>query len=86
MDSSNVAAGTQFYHPDDSFSNLIGCPLNGDWYIEVQDGWNIDNGYIFGWELALSTEMLTDRDFTLDHATSDGPWISNVTDSTFVDL
>ena len=84
VDSSNVAAGTQFYHPDDSFSNLIGCPLNGDWYIEVQDGWNIDNGYLFGWELALSTEMLTDRDFTLDHATSDGPWISNVTDSTFV--
>ena len=54
IDSSNVAAGTHFYHPDESFDSLIGCPINGDWYIEVMDGWNLDNGYIFDWEMSLN--------------------------------
>ncbi|MBQ3734961.1 MAG: gliding motility-associated C-terminal domain-containing protein, partial [Bacteroidales bacterium] len=83
VDSSDVAAGTQFYHPDDPFSNLIGCPLNGPWYIEVQDGWSSDNGYIFGWELALSSEMLPDISFELAYATADGPWITALSDSLF---
>ena len=83
VDSSDVAAGTQFYHPDDPFSNLIGCPLNGPWYIEVQDGWSSDNGYIFGWELALSSEMLPDMPFELAYATADGPWITALSDSLF---
>ena len=84
VDSSNVHAGTKFYHPDDPFTNLIGCPLNGDWYIEVQDGWSADNGYIFGWELALTPEILAARTLTMDHVTSDGPWITNVSDSLFL--
>ena len=83
VDSSNVAAGTQFYHPDDSFSNLIGCPLNGSWYIEVQDGWSSDNGYIFGWELSLSNEMLPDVTFELDYSTADGPWVTPLSDTLF---
>jgi subtilisin-like proprotein convertase family protein len=82
-DSSNVAAGTHFYHPDDSFTNLIGCPLNGDWYIEVQDGWSLDNGYVFGWELALSTEALPDAVFEYEQATGEGPWLSNINGSLF---
>ena len=84
VDSSNVAAGTQFYHPDDSFNSLIGCPLNGSWFIEVQDGWGQDNGYIFGWELALSTEMLPEMEFVLDYSTVDGPWVSTLSDSLFL--
>ena len=83
FDSSNVAAGTHFYHPDQSFSSLIGCPLNGSWYIEVIDGWDVDNGYIFGWELALRNEVITDDDAVFTAATSDGPWITNISDSLF---
>ncbi len=83
VDSSNVAAGTHFYHPDDSFSNLIGCPLNGSWYIEVQDGWSSDNGYIFGWELSLSNEMLPDINFELDYSTAAGPWVTTLSDTLF---
>ena len=37
------------YKPFQSFDNLIGCPLNGDWTITVTDHLGIDNGYIFGW-------------------------------------
>ena len=83
IDSSNVASGTQFYHPDDSFNNLIGCPLNGSWYIEVQDGWSSDNGYIFGWELSLSNEMLPDVTFELDYSTAAGPWVTTLSDTLF---
>lgn len=59
VDSSNVAAGSNFYHPDQSFASLVGCPLNGEWYIEVIDGVRQDNGYIFDWELALNPALIS---------------------------
>ena len=87
FDSSNVAAGTQFYHPDQSFENLVGCPLNGSWYIEVMDGNNADNGYIFGWELALAETYQIVEYADMSHLTLDGPWVSTlVSDSSFLIL
>lgn len=85
VDSSNVAMGRQFYHPDDSFSNLIGCPMNGTWYIEVVDGWSDDNGYIFGWELALNPNRLMSIQYrpTVDSCTLSGAYISRLTDTSF---
>ncbi|MBO7492340.1 MAG: gliding motility-associated C-terminal domain-containing protein [Bacteroidales bacterium] len=83
VDSSNVVAGTHFYHPDQSFSNLIGCPLNGSWYIEVVDAWSGDNGYIFGWELALDPSLLPLSSNPVTQAAVDGPWVNTVTDTTF---
>ncbi len=79
VDSSNVAAGPRFYHPDQSFASLIGCPLNGSWYIEVVDGWSIDNGYIFGWELALDPSLLPATSNEITAATVDGPWAQSTT-------
>lgn len=58
VDSSDIANNSNFYHPHQNFSNLIGCPLNGTWYIEVQDNEVQDNGYIVEWELALDPELL----------------------------
>lgn len=58
IDSSNVAAGTNFYHPQDNFNTLVGCPLNGQWTIEVIDAFSSDNGYIFEWELSLESYLL----------------------------
>jgi len=64
---SNVDAGTQMYQPFQSFSNLIGCPLNGTWSISVCDSWNYDNGYVFDWEIALSEDLLPSNwDYTVD--------------------
>lgn len=85
FDSSNVALGTQFYHPDDSFDALIGCPMNGTWYIEVIDGWSADNGYIFGWELALNPNRLTRNlyHFNLSYADLDGPFAVRLNDTVF---
>lgn len=53
LDSTNVAAMTNVFHPENSFANLIGCPLNGTWSIEVVDGEPLCNGWITEWELAF---------------------------------
>lgn len=58
VDSTNVAQMTQVYHPYQSFSSLVGCPLNGNWYIQVQDMLTQDNGYIVEWELALNPWLM----------------------------
>lgn len=42
-----MSAGT--YKPEQSFSNFIGCPINGNWTITVRDNQAIDDGYIFEW-------------------------------------
>jgi hypothetical protein len=55
----DVVNMTQVYHPYHDFGTYMnGCSLNGTWYIEVQDTWGSDNGYIFGWELALNPRLL----------------------------
>lgn len=42
-----------YYTPYSDFSELIGCPLNGLWSIEVCDYWSIDNGWVFSWGMDL---------------------------------
>ncbi len=39
------------YAPAEPFSNLLGCPWNGEWRIEVTDLWASDNGYVFFWSV-----------------------------------
>ena len=57
VDSSDLVGMTQIYHPYESFENLVGCPLNGVWYITVIDAWSGDNGYLVDWQLALSEDL-----------------------------
>ena len=83
IDSSHVANKTQFYHPDESFSSLIGCPLNGTWAIEVIDGYSGDNGYIFDWELSLDATMFTDN-IIITGSNVVGDRVEQVNDSTYV--
>ena len=84
IDSSDVWNGQHFYHPDESFSNLAGCSVNGLWYIEVMDGIISDNGYIFEAELSLA-EHISDTHYA--HITDNelnGPWVTRTGDSTFI--
>ncbi|WP_370391955.1 PKD domain-containing protein, partial [uncultured Winogradskyella sp.] len=53
--SASIAPGT--YLPEESFANLIGSPLNGDWEIIVVDNLAIDNGYIFSWEIEFDPNL-----------------------------
>ncbi len=52
----NVITGAYFipagnYAPETPFTNLIGCPLNGDWTIHITDHLGADDGYLFYWML-----------------------------------
>lgn len=73
VDSTNVAQMTNVYHPDGSFANLIGCPMNGQWSIEVIDGFSADNGWVTGWEIALDPALLP-QDWSYD-VLVDSAWV-----------
>ena len=45
--SSTITPGT--YEISGNWNDLIGCPLNGTWTIQITDHLSIDDGYIFGW-------------------------------------
>jgi gliding motility-associated-like protein len=67
--SNSINAGN--YQPVESFANLIGSTLNGNWSLIVTDNLGIDNGYIFSWGINFDSSILpTDYSFTptLDHA------------------
>lgn len=46
------------YLPVGSYNSLIGCPMNGDWTIEVTDNLASDNGYIFGWNIDFDPALV----------------------------
>lgn len=45
------------YSSYEPLENLLGCPLNGEWTITVQDLWAIDNGYIFSWGINFNPSL-----------------------------
>ncbi len=45
------------YAPFEGFDNLIGCPMNGEWRINVEDLWGIDNGWIFSWSISFQESL-----------------------------
>lgn len=45
------------YNTFDPMSDLLGCPLNGEWTISVQDLWGIDNGFIFEWSIEFESSL-----------------------------
>lgn len=47
------------YLPDGNFNNFIGCPINGQWTITVQDNQSQDDGYIFQWEINFNSNLLS---------------------------
>ncbi len=48
----SMSAGT--YKPEQSFSNFIGCPINGNWTLTVRDNQAIDDGFIFQWGITFN--------------------------------
>jgi gliding motility-associated-like protein len=48
------------YRSFQTLNNFIGCPLNGDWVIEVCDLWGQDNGFIFSWSIEFDPSLYPD--------------------------
>ena len=53
------------YLPEESFDNLIGCPINGTWTITVRDNIGIDDGYIFEWGVLFNPDIDPNAEFYL---------------------
>lgn len=53
-----LASGT--YESVQSFDELIGCPLNGTWTVEICDMWGSDNGFIFDWGINFAPALFND--------------------------
>jgi subtilisin-like proprotein convertase family protein len=46
------------YTSSEPWENLLGCPINGDWSLEVCDNLAIDNGFICGWGIYFDNDVL----------------------------
>ncbi|WP_460218351.1 T9SS type B sorting domain-containing protein [Psychroserpens sp. MEBiC05023] len=74
------------YLPVESFNELVGSPLNGDWCIEIVDNLSIDNGYVFSWGLNFDPNIqppeLSFTPVITSEAWDTDPTITNVTGNT----
>ncbi len=48
------------YMPNESFNNLTGCPLNGDWIIKATDQIIGTSGHVLGWSLYFKDDFYPD--------------------------
>jgi gliding motility-associated-like protein len=48
------------YTPEEPLSNLIGCPLNGQWTMRVADNLSTSNGFVHSWSLFFSESYYPD--------------------------
>ena len=62
-DSSDYLNKSGYYVPTDDFSSLVGCPLNGQWAIEICDQWGSDNGWVFSWSMDLCNIQISDCEY-----------------------
>tara|TARA_B100000809_G_C15140446_1_gene532978 strand:- start:4402 stop:7281 length:2880 start_codon:yes stop_codon:yes gene_type:complete len=63
------------YLPEQSFTALNGCPLNGDWSITIRDNAGIDDGYIFEWGI-LFNPLLNPNNETYVPSIVSSQWLS----------
>tara|TARA_B100000809_G_scaffold9521_1_gene9028 strand:+ start:14747 stop:18493 length:3747 start_codon:yes stop_codon:yes gene_type:complete len=50
----NNILNTGSFQPLESYNNLIGCPIDGNWTVTITDNINFDNGFIFEWGIQLN--------------------------------
>lgn len=45
------------YAAEEAFSELIGCPLNGEWKLILQDTQVTSNGFLFNWQIRFAQNL-----------------------------
>ncbi len=45
------------YNSFQPLTNLLGCPLNGEWTLTVIDRWAADNGFVFNWSIGFDANL-----------------------------
>ena len=51
------------YEPEGNYSDFIGCPLNGNWTLNIQDNIGSDDGYIFEWGIYFDPSLFPNNEF-----------------------
>lgn len=46
------------YQPVEGLDAFIGCPINGEWTLKVEDYWTLDNGFVFNWGIIFNENLL----------------------------
>jgi len=64
------------YNSFDDLADLVGCPLNGEWTITVEDLWAIDNGFIFSWGVNFSPDIYPDLETFMPEIVA-SEWLNN---------
>ncbi len=64
------------YNSYEPLSNFLGCPLNGEWTISVEDLWSQDNGFIFSWSIEFAPELYPNVE-TFTSALVDWGWLDH---------
>ncbi|MCU0349837.1 MAG: gliding motility-associated C-terminal domain-containing protein [Flavobacterium sp.] len=72
----SIVAGD--YAPVQSFNNLVGSSLNGNWSLIITDNLGIDNGYIFSWSINFDNSILP-TDFAFTPELTSQQWVANPT-------
>ena len=77
------------YLPDGNFNDFIGCPVNGNWTITVQDNQGIDDGYIFQWGIYFNAALYPESEgyqntIVSDFWTADPSIISSQNDTLII--
>ena len=73
------------YAPEGSFADLIGCPLNGTWQLEVCDIVSADDGYVFEFGIQFAPQFYPNPlQFTptVGAGCDSSAWIGNVMPTT----
>ncbi|MEM9886411.1 MAG: T9SS type A sorting domain-containing protein [Bacteroidota bacterium] len=58
MVNDELALSADDYAAYDRFSELVGCPITGDWVLKIEDLWASDNGTLFGWSVQFYDEQV----------------------------
>ncbi len=74
----NNAVTSGSYLPEESFENLIGCPINGDWTLSVADNWGGDDGWICEWGIVFNPDIDLNAESYIPNI-ADGWWQSDPT-------
>jgi len=57
------------------FSDLVGCPMNGNWEFSIKDKNTSDNGYIWGWNLSFA-DTVKGKLWKFEQVYDEYKWIS----------
>ncbi|MFT6484813.1 MAG: gliding motility-associated-like protein [Neolewinella sp.] len=66
VDEFNIAASQTMpeidYAAEESFGTLVGCPLNGEWALNIRDNLANDNGFIYEWSIEFVNSLYPNQE------------------------